>query len=663
MPVITINLYEKFRNKLVIRIPELISLIPVFIFILCFFLAQNPKRGRSNINAFHIEEFNLHDNRLQLASLLSAVLIFIVLTAIAVKFEKKIPEVNSRNSSKLYFIFPILITYLMTKSIFYGLFTLLIFLFISIQWNLKPFEKLIKIMIVFVSAVYCFSLFASFFIPKIINSENDLIGISSHFAMTSLTGWELVLNGSAPTTDYGFGITLLTALALKFATTLGITDINLYQIGLIYQLIFTIFIFFFFRVLNRKYSLAGFAVYTLLVSALYPQFTPYFYPNHSAMRYLFVILALFEFCRVISKNSRSIRTVYILTGVAILANPETGLPLLVGILFFSYLNRNSNWLNVSNVIVFSCKAVLFFCCLSLSYFIANYWILGLKEWNLFSFLMTVLGKGYGGLTSVPHVLILPILGINLLAIFRIRMRIFSTLHRIEPRDSFNASLAVISIVWLPYYFNRMDSWNLGLYVFIMVSIIINTLTAPSKTAQEFKEMRNNASANLAGYILIFSVCVGLGNSAMQLGQVIKSDPTCEKTIVKLSGLCLNRQSASEVTESLRFLSTIKDPSNFLVFSLLPTETRILGFNTSFPWNDPYSEIFTKKEELELLDWVDNSGPQMILIEKITSQKNINRMPRIDFFQSIISESENYVALKDNSHFTFYKRDKFKEESE
>jgi hypothetical protein len=106
---------------------------------------------------------------------------------------------------------------------------------------------------------------------------------------------------------------------------------------------------------------------------------------------------------------------------------------------------------------------------------------------------------------------------------------------------------------------------------------------------------------------------------------------------------------------LQSLTDIHEPTSSLVLSLLPTEIRLLGYNENFPWNDPYSEIFTVKDELMLRNWIDYSGPRRILVEKISDDSIANRKPRTRFYERIMSSQDRYSEKKENKFFRVYER--------
>ena len=215
------------------------------------------------------------------------------------------------------------------------------------------------------------------------------------------------------------------------------------------------------------------------------------HPNQSGLRHLGFPLGLLL---LQSAGRLSLKYRALLLGFGggglLMINVETGVAILCGFAFYFYLQLRS-WLNrdVILIVAFAGLGMLAaFAMLWLLYGIGlGYWmpltilIEGLRE------LLARLSGGFTGsllfiaapnnvnLVFVPLAFVLTFHGLYLVMVSALR----ASSRALNERELFLASVAVVLVVWLNYYFNFPSWWNLWVPLFLY-SIILTVLFDPRK---------------------------------------------------------------------------------------------------------------------------------------------------------------------------------------
>jgi hypothetical protein len=356
------------------------------------------------------------------------------------------------------------------------------------------------------------------------------------------------------------------------------------------------------------------------------------YPNQSAWRTLGFPLALiaihWAYYRTLAYSSFALGC---LAGATLLINVEAGIATTAGLFaalfyrtrFFEGPGHLRDLIRISPFFPGIATACLLF---SLVWrLLLGYWPDPLVLKDVFDRLRFWSSSGFGGVRFPGH--LLP-LALFCSSCFQLAYSALSPSGRRSSANSVRIGAAAISLVWLSYYVNRADYWNLSSFGllwaipaidaarFLITGVRFRRLSHPAVllalvttgviTLQSIGEMINyNRQMNLTEYCTI--------DPFKSIAPRFARRPGTEE----LSGLILNRETANEIETKARALHRLSHDKQVIYLTmhsyLMP---KVSGICSWLPIGDIIAETLTEREYEQLLDYIKLSGTREIFIDPL-----------------------------------------------
>jgi hypothetical protein len=185
-------------------------------------------------------------------------------------------------------------------------------------------------------------------------------------------------------------------------------------------------------------------------------------------------------------------------------------------------------------------------------------------------------------------------------------------------DGYQAALGTMILVWMVYYINREEQWNLWFQ-----TVLLLLMWAPRFRIVDSRILRGFSRYGAIHYCLAGSLLGGLLVSSMSLSlqlwrrQVVEFQGAWSRS-EGFAGMYAIRDEglASMVSARLDYLESIERKERYLLLSHLPTQVRLMGFNKGFPWYEPFAEVTTNQDLDEIVTWIDRHGPPFLMLENL-----------------------------------------------
>ena len=202
-----------------------------------------------------------------------------------------------------------------------------------------PYEKVFSWILACIVVVYItIFLVAPLATPLLISGATELRGIEGHYAVTVLPGFDLI--GGVERANYGLGMPLLTALALKVFALFKISNVSLVQAVKLNQLIAVVLICFLSFLTNRKYfpyvmaMALGMTAFTLSNVGIAVG-----YPNQSGIRYIPILTSLIVLVMELHRAQLRVWVLASTAAIFVILSPETGLATTAGYITATILKK------------------------------------------------------------------------------------------------------------------------------------------------------------------------------------------------------------------------------------------------------------------------------------------------------------------------------------
>jgi len=450
--------------------------------------------------------------------------------------------------------------------------------------------------------------------PLIIHGAAEFIAKETHYAVTVLPGFDFICCsdvGTIERANYGLGMPLLSAFALKALSLAGIADPTLVQVVKLYQIVAAVLICILSFFLNRRASpyvavlALGMTAYSLTnisdaVGA----------PNQSGIRYIIFLTALLVLVLETRKARPRIWLLASAAAIFFLLSPEAGLATTAGYLVAMVLKGYSPASPIASIT----RVVMYFGVSFVAMIIAGFMMIAglitnISTGGLLEFVSLFAG-GYGGLAAMPSttaiLLFFFAVGAVLRGVWRARR------GKLVWVDLYQASVGTIMLVWFMYYMNRMHNWNLW-FQLVMLAFMI----APRLTPGSMRLLFWLPSRRVITYPVIIACFIGgqFGHSAYKLSSYTAEWSRTDFTdCVLINGMCLKGALGSQTAEKLETLAARFSPRDTLVLSKISSSVRLKGFNEGFPWYEPFGEVIRNRDVDLFVDWIERRGPKYILVD-------------------------------------------------
>jgi hypothetical protein len=472
--------------------------------------------------------------------------------------------------------------------------------------NLIPNPKRLRLLNGFMLLVLCV-LFAVLWLrplqfPVAISSLSELIWVDGHYSVTVLSGYDLLQADSGnqlKSVGYGIGVPTFTALCLGVGYFFSDTTVSLPTVVKIYQLVAVLLIAGIFYVRDKRIWLLGtLIVLVTLAFTLANTGTAVKFPNQSGIRYIPLLLGFLGVAYELSKDRFRVWFLSLLGGSLLLLNIETGLAFSSGViaaLFYKELAASKGVVSpLFKVAKFVAAESIVFLVLA-SVFIP---LLLPKTENFLNFLTLFGTSGYGGLKAR---LSLTACVVMISAAFTLVDTAYVARERtLNQKGLWEVFLAAVMLVWMTYYMNRMDEWNLWFHWIPLILWFFSRFSAELMAA-------TSRSIDCFPDLTFSSMFLVVLTSAVTFGQAFDSASSTVLPAMKdVAKSIIRPKVPSEATYNLAGFEIVGDagyqvrahieglqPFNkrdALVFSNLPTLVRLQGFNGYAPMYSPMSVV-------------------------------------------------------------------------
>lgn len=511
---------------------------------------------------------------------------------------------------------------------------------------------------------FIFFITGSYIIPLVyqfpITDVDKLLSHELHHSHTVLPGVDII-RGEKLENAGGYLYGLLVALAVPI--TSGLTGmlpsdplITIRAVQLFNIVASIIMIFIVYLNLPDKWKWL-----TLLALPLNPSFSlshpSISTPNQAGVRYMVLLIGILVLTLV--KRRHQYTSVWILGlfgGILVALNLELGICVNSGFIAFMVVRALSNQIGLLRTLI-SYIVVTLGVYLSISFV----WITTLttnSDFSSLTFFFTMFaGRGYGGAATVPEFLAICAFFIAASVITHVALRISCYLQESENDNAFSSGIAAIILTWLPYYINRMDGWNLSIIPFLVLLIAITFKDDELElTPVGGNSLRLSASVILP--LTLASSFIGIKNSAIWTRQYYREIRAnqCELLFNNASEYCVSEdieKRLNRLSDLFKMPNSMK--SKYLILSPLhDTQTRILGFNSSYPWQATLSSI-TKEDVKSQSNWIDKNGPQFLAVPTLYDTDSQSLQEAIRHVSEVANGALAYKNIGFRDGWTIYKR--------
>ena len=542
--------------------------------------------------------------------------------------------------------------------------------FIAYTWN-KTFRELLKKILNLcrshgkllrsVSWLAIIFLVVSFWIlplfqPMFVESLNELRWIDGHYAVTVLSGLDLVLSDDLQVkrATYGLGMPLLIATVYKASDYVRISGVELPHAVKFYQVFALLLIGSILFILNRRNLILGFLLtICLTLYTLSNVGTTIGYPNQSGIRYTPILLGLLVCALELKRQNPRVSILAITSATVVTFSPETGFALTAGLIVAAILIEYKSSTRLSSISLTLAKFLPIFC---LTFFLFFYLIVRplLKKSgaNNFEFLWLFGGSDYGEIVNRLSLSAGLIFFIATTTVLRIVVKARN--GDLLKTDVWQAAIATVMLVWFFYYVHRAAEVNLWFQWVLLILLFIpfldlGKLNLESLTSYQARPHFKVIIFSLIASQIVFSTNVLYHKSGTWFKNYMAS---CLSTD-QLNGFCLPGFGNNAISKQLGALNEFT-PSDSIVLTGFSTAVRIKGFNENFPLFDPM-EIVLKKDVRKIVDWIETKGPRFILADGPASSATLVSPEHTEQIWLYLSSLKAYREVKRHSDWVVFER--------
>jgi hypothetical protein len=637
----------------------------LFLSLLLIFALESliPQKVNGRVLTTHTNDFNFSATAIQVRTYVGVICAFMIIIFFFPKWLEKIQIHRTRKnlfeevSIFLCFLIGLILQGVTPLTKIYTIICVVFFILMrtkigsQVIYHLNKQKKKISVISIFL----ILSVFIIKFIVPLLHfiqptyAERDLQTLaysSSHYAFTVLSGFETdccTLQLSKPDLAYGLSMPFLSFIVLKL-TQFFYVDATYYDAIRVLQLIGVLLLAFLITLVTAHRKPIIFLISLLIIPNLYASNIDF--PNQLGARYIPLIFFLITNILIIRSQyfSRIWPLTLLNSSIGIAVAPEIGLVVFAATLAVCFIE-------IRRKLQTPFKKTLFFCCLSLLTLLLTQGILTIlkvifeiQNLDLMSFVLQY-AKGYSALEAR----FIPIsVGIIVFAIYELIEK-SNKMKLISPNDRIQIFVSTIILGWLVYFFNRMDSVNLWFPLFLCFLVL--SFEKMSKFSLTQISALNVVSRNLLIVILSFATLQFYSIATQDLNKVFR-DPDC---VISNYQRCLPEEVSRDLDQHLALLLGFKSPSKAIVLSYFPTEVRVMGFNRTFPWRDPFSQVMTQNEINEVGKWLDQSDIPSVVVENPESTLSRVLIYRSEHFMNIMSLTTEYAITAKDKNWLVYSR--------
>jgi len=289
------------------------------------------------------------------------------------------------------------------------------------------------------------------------------VSIGAHYGFVLGPMIKIALGTSLDQLWLNYGAFPIVASGLLFTKHVQFRD--LFDVVMFFQVLFMILLFVAARLYDRSETFLFPAFVALLVAPFAATFHPsMYYPNQAGIRYLGLLLGV-----ILLRLSRAGVKEGVWQGLAasllVFYNPETGIPVCFGIAFRQIIEGLSVVRRIQGTVVYF---LTFFVGLGIGcalLYVLLFHIAGIPSEN-FSRCIILASSGYGGLAfhSDPWAFLMVLCG----AAVMLHASVRAAQGVLTDAQGTRAAIGAILLVWLSYWVNRPQHWNLWTLIMLLL---------------------------------------------------------------------------------------------------------------------------------------------------------------------------------------------------
>jgi len=633
-----------------------------FLAILLFLLSFIKLSVSSEILVNQIIDFSMSNSALQKFAYVTFCLTLIFYSYFTIIKEKNVLNryieiyiliilINSflnLNSTSHFLVYSFFISYYLIKLLPINLYCTIYVFFINNKYNIKILFTLLTFIIFIV-----YYLIPLDYKTPILNISN-LYNYQMHYSSTVIPG---ILVGKdiddfVFRLNYGISMPLISIYYYKIIALLNLHELSSIQMvvrfsQLIFLFLFAAIIF----LISRPHRLT-FIIGTILIQAnLNVLGGTIDHPNSAGIRYLPFIFGIFIFTFFYKFKIKNIFTYSILSSFILFLNPELGVAFSVGVLYYCFsVNkiyiksiRFLYFVSISIIIILSLQLLL-------SNLITNKIFISIYS-DTFYFIKLFL-FGYAQIAAPASLLCLLLIFISLYILIKNIINMKNYIY--NDKEIFQASLCLMILTFLIYYFNRMSEANLW-FCCVLIYILIVTMINNDLFISIYKNKSIPFSAVISICLTISIIFWSTERYYNETNIIKQINNSCYSDDRYLTAYCFKDVNLlNYLVNKLKILDNEDNKDQTLVISNLSAEVRLMGFNKNVPWYDFYGEINKDKDILNVEDFLNISKPLYIYIDNysdIGNKIDINRSYQYSLLAKLFNK---YSIQSSDEYWTIYK---------
>jgi hypothetical protein len=448
--------------------------------------------------------------------------------------------------------------------------------------------------------------------PPVLKSAANVVTVDAHYAGVLGPAIELALRTPLDQLRLNYGMLPLTAAWVLPRGTLQFSDV--FSAVQLVQLVFLGLLYLAIARYDRSRHLLLWLLTAILVAPfLSTLYRSVYYPNQSGLRY-FDFLAFLLLLRLVRPGAGAGFGLGAAGACLVFGNPETGIAVCLGLAFRQIvvgwsgqgIRAAASWLASFLAGLGAGLALLYWLVFEIA---------GIRPENFSPYIFRFT-SGYGGLRFTPDPWSFLMILIGAAVLLQAAARAASGV--LTEAQGRRAAIAATLLVWLPYFVNRPDPWNLWTMVMLLLFVLADWLTLRHwrATVERFRRGRLTlAAAAVIGIATPFAL-----QNAIDMAAVLFRPPP---PATSFSGVRLPaeiRAALVEKSDSLRTLAAAHKLVHLsLVSALVALDTGVSpGLLAGNVFADTIGEADLRRDAAE----IEARNPDLVLFDAPTDRLSL-----------------------------------------
>jgi hypothetical protein len=374
-----------------------------------------------------------------------------------------------------------------------------------------------------------------------------------------------------------------------------------------------------------------------------------YYPNESGIRYVGFILAL-----LLLRWPAFGGTAGVGLGAAAAAlifyNPETGIAICLGLAFRQIVAGLSARRRILDAISYSAAFLLGLALGAIALAALVFGLIGVKP-GLFSPYITSFSGGYGGLRFHPEPCSFLMMLCGIAAMLRAAAR--AAQGRLTEAQARSVAIAVTLLVWLSYYINRADPWNLWGLVLLLLFAAADWISLRRWRASVGR-LRQGRLTLAAAMVLGVAVPFALQNAVDTAGALFRGWPA---DLQPFSGVLMPAPIRAALEVKTATLKSLAAQGRVVYLTIDPSFVMLgSGVDSGLAEGDVFSDTLTEDDVRRVRDEILANNPDLILFDS-PDRPNARAYPRREHLLARLQPElqDRYVADRSDGGWDIWAR--------